>query len=146
MSSQFSGFGLGYVPTDLSDQNHPFAKIGAGFAIKARENERYRQNANRAPMTPVPSDVMKLPPQNFPQARLPASGVPSLTPEEQRQLAGAFNQLYKGFFTGDGPSLWERMQGWGPDLGSRMSEGGGAVTPYSLTSLMGGATPKGGLY
>jgi len=47
-----------------------------------------------------------------------------------------------GSSNGNGPSMWERWQGWGPDLGSRMPEKpSGEIQTYKV-----GQTPIGGGY
>lgn len=145
MSFQFGGGPLGYTPTDITDQNHPYHRIGQGFVVRAQKDAQWRQNADRAPMAPIGGDVMKMQAPSIPQFRPQSSGAVSLNPQDLQAMQGGLNQLYKGWFTGDGPSLWERMQGWGADLGSRMGQGG-KPAPYSLESVMRGGTPTGGLY
>jgi hypothetical protein len=61
------------------------------------------------------------------------AGMPSA-----QSLAGLLKQTQGG----NGPSLWERFQGWGPDLGSRTAPPpGGQIQTYGV-----GQTPTGGGY
>lgn len=46
--------------------------------------------------------------------------------------------------SGPGPSMWERIQGWGQDLGSRMPAAGQQGAPIQTYDV--GQTPVGGGY
>ncbi len=144
MSFQFGDSGLGYTPTDLMSEGHPFRQIGLGFVERRRKDAAHRQNAERAPMAPV-GGTQKLEPVRIPQAGpIPTPDFPSA--QQLRGMQDAANEAYKGWFTGNGPSLLERMQGWGPDLGSRIGEAGGGVNTYSLAGMMQNGRIIGGAY
>lgn len=151
MSSQFGGFGLGYVPTDIMSEGHPYRRLGLAMAARHQADERYRQNASRAPLPQLGGDVQKMPAPDFSLRAAPSSpqiGL-SLTPSQMQDAAEDWQNYWAKPSNANSPSLWERMQGGGADLGSRLPGSGAANEPlgtYSLAGLLRGSTPSGGGY
>lgn len=113
--------------------------------MEALARRRQMQEQSRQPMQQMPAlgGTMQSQPVQMPQGYGGASGAASFAGgmPSASSLAELMKQMKNGWGGQQGPSLYERFQGWGSDLGSRIPETQAGVQTYNLSQ-----TPTGGLY